>query len=209
LMDEPLSALDTVSKTQILNLLARLLPGLEIPVVYVTHAFEEASRLTKVFALMEKGIIGASGSAAKILTDSTISTREMALSSVLEGQVVSFESGGIAKVKVGRQLVEVARSDFRTGEMVHLRLWARDLILAHQKPHGISARNALVGRINSLVSLTRGQVLVEVGVEGQTVSSLILSRSAREMELETSQPIFLIFKSASIEHFSGNGGSKG
>ncbi len=200
LMDEPLSALDTSSKNQILSLLARLLPSLKIPVIYVTHGFEEASRLTEVFARMENGIIGASGSAAKILTDSALSTKEMAISSVLEGEVASFESGGIAKVKIGQQLVEVARNEFKRGEKVRLRLWARDLILAHQKPQGISARNALVGRIGRLVSLARGQVLVEVNVEGQIITSLILSRSAKEMKIAAGQAIFIIFKSASIEH---------
>lgn len=199
LMDEPLSALDGQSRTKILQLLANLLPKLQIPVLYVTHGFEEASRLTETFARMESGKISGAGSAAKILHDTPLATKEMAISSVLGGYVASIESGGIAIVQVGKQKVEIARGNFKVKDKVQLRLWARDLILAFQKPRAISARNALVGRVVRLLNLPRSQVLVEISIEGQLVSSLILSRTANEMNIEAGQPIFLIFKSAAVE----------
>lgn len=199
LLDEPLSALDPQSRTEILDLMATLFPTLDIPVIYVTHAFEEASRLTNDFVRMESGQIMAGGSAAEVLKGTGVSSREQAISSVLEGAVASLAGGGVAIVQVGQQSVEIARGDLGSGDKVYLRLWARDLILAHQKPQGISARNALVGRIEKLSSVSNGQVLVEVLVEGVTVSALVLARTAQEMKLRAKLPIFLIFKSASVE----------
>ncbi len=199
LLDEPLSALDPVSREQILDLMGGLFPGLEIPVIYVTHAFEEAARLTSRFFRMEGGRIAASGSATDVLSGFGIAAQEQAVSSIMEGVVASLEGGGVARVQVGQQFVQVQRGDLVTGQRVYLRLWARDIILAHNRPEGISARNLLVGRIEGLASMANGQVLVDVRVGETLVRSLVLSRTAREMKLQDGMAIFVIFKSASIE----------
>jgi molybdate transport system ATP-binding protein len=44
LMDEPLAALDTARKADILPWLEQLHEGLDIPVIYVTHAMDEVVR---------------------------------------------------------------------------------------------------------------------------------------------------------------------
>ncbi len=199
LLDEPLSALDPEGRAEVLELLARLFPTLDIPVLYVTHAFEEAARLAQEFVRMVDGHIVAQGSAVKVLADGGIAAGETAISSVIAGQVTSLDEGGIASISVGQQVVEMARGDLKKGEPVYLRLWARDLILAHHKPQGISARNALAGHIRQLSPLANGQVLVIVEVEETEISALVMARTVQEMDIKVDQPIFLIFKSASIE----------
>ncbi len=199
LLDEPLSALDPESRDNMLELLGALLPTLEIPAVYVTHAFEEASRLATQFVRMEKGCVAATGSAVQVLANTGLKHQEKAVSSVIAGVVSSLEAGGIATVQVGQQSVEMSSAGLNTGDKVHLRLWARDLILAESKPYGISARNALVGRIASMSALPNGQILVKVSVEGAEIDVLVMSRTAREMGLTEAKPIFIVFKSASIE----------
>ncbi|WP_430981824.1 ATP-binding cassette domain-containing protein [Halorhodospira halophila] len=47
LMDEPLASLDTTSKAEILSCFERLHRHLRIPIVYVTHALDEADRLAE------------------------------------------------------------------------------------------------------------------------------------------------------------------
>ncbi|VAW22825.1 hypothetical protein MNBD_ALPHA12-1996 [hydrothermal vent metagenome] len=199
LLDEPLSALDPEGRTEVLELLARLLPTLDIPVLYVTHAFEEAARLAREFIRMVDGHIVAQGSAVKVLANSSIATRETAISSVIKGQVTSLEQDEIARISVGGQMLEMTSAGLKTGDPVYLRLWARDLILAHNKPEGISARNALAGHVGQLSPLANGQVLVSITVEGAKISALVMARTASEMKIRLDQPIFLIFKSASIE----------
>jgi molybdate transport system ATP-binding protein len=199
LLDEPLSALDPEGHEEILQMFATLFPSLDIPVIYVTHSFGEAARLTGTFARLEAGRLVASGTAVQVLANSGLKVMEKAVSSVLEGVVSSLEGGGVAAVKIGQQSVEMPRGELVVGDRVYLRLWARDLILAHNKPKNISARNALVGRIGQMSSLPNGQILIEVKIEDARVSVLVMSRTAREMALETGRPIFVIFKSASLE----------
>jgi len=199
LLDEPLSALDPQSRDHMLELLDNLFELLDIPVIYVTHSFEEASRLAQSFIRMEGGKLGERGSAAEVLGGAGVKHQEKAVSSVITGTVKALEGGGIASVEVGQQNVEVPSVGLETGEVVHLRLWARDLILAQNKPYGISARNALVGRVSELTPLQNGQVLVKVMVEGHEICVLVMSRTAREMNIKLERPIFVIFKSASVE----------
>jgi len=199
LLDEPLSALDQEGRSEVLELLAASFPTLDIPVIYVTHAFEEAARLTGEFVRMLKGRVVAQGSAVQVLANSGIAAQEMAVSSVIKGRVSSLEAGGIARVALGGQSVEMVRGEYKTGDPVYLRLWARDLILAHHKPKGISARNALAGRVGRLTPMTNGQVVVNVVVEGADISALVMSRTVKEMDIKPGQPIFVLFKSASVE----------
>ena len=56
LMDEPLSALDRVTKSEILPFLERLRDRLKLPIVYITHDIAEVERLADQVVLMEKGM---------------------------------------------------------------------------------------------------------------------------------------------------------
>jgi molybdate transport system ATP-binding protein len=61
LMDEPLSALDTTARSQLLKHLAVLLPELAIPVVYVTHDEAEARRIARHVVRIDGGRVVSEG----------------------------------------------------------------------------------------------------------------------------------------------------
>ena len=199
LLDEPLSALDPVSREELLNIMTALFPSMRIPVLYVTHAFEEAVRLGDNFLRMEGGKIVAQGGARQVLAHGSATGQELAVSSILYGVVSKHEKNGVGVVSLGQQNIEVTAPNLVEGKRTALRLWARDLILSHNRPGGLSARNCLAAKIVALKNVSFGQVLVEVDLEGQTVHALILGRTASEMSLQAGQEIFLIFKSATIE----------
>ena len=68
LMDEPLAALDQLSREEILPFLDRMHEELEIPVIYVSHNREEVARLGDYLLLMSAGRIQAHGPIADVLT---------------------------------------------------------------------------------------------------------------------------------------------
>ncbi|MCS5590626.1 MAG: molybdenum ABC transporter ATP-binding protein, partial [Candidatus Thioglobus sp.] len=68
LMDEPLSALDLKRKQEILPYLDSLHDELDIPLIYVTHSPDEASRLADHLVLLEEGCVVGSGAIDKMLT---------------------------------------------------------------------------------------------------------------------------------------------
>jgi molybdate transport system ATP-binding protein len=63
LMDEPLSSLDAERKAETLPYIERLRDTLAIPIVYVSHSFDEIERLTDQVVRLDRGrVIGLSGS---------------------------------------------------------------------------------------------------------------------------------------------------
>ena len=72
LMDEPLSALDRVTKAEILPFLERLRDRLSLPIVYITHDIAEVERLADQVVLMEKGHVLAAGPLADLQSDPSL-----------------------------------------------------------------------------------------------------------------------------------------
>ena len=67
LMDEPLSALDAARKAEVLPYLAAL-GGSGVPIVYVTHALDEAARLADHLVLMREGRTELAGPAVAVMS---------------------------------------------------------------------------------------------------------------------------------------------
>ncbi len=199
LLDEPLSALDHDSREQVTNLLARVLPKLEIPVIFVTHSFEDAARLAGQFVRMEAGRVVASGAALEVLAGQGAARQEAAVSSLVQGRVASVEVSGLARISVGNQVIEAPAGNVRRGQDVVVRLWARDLILAQGRPKGLSARNCLLGKIAGMQASGPHQSRVEVQVDSHRVSVLVMTRTAQDMELREGQAVHLVFKSSALE----------
>ena len=63
LLDEPLSALDPSSRAASLRELDALLAGLEIPILIVTHYFDEAALLGERIAVLDRGSVVQQGTA--------------------------------------------------------------------------------------------------------------------------------------------------
>jgi molybdate transport system ATP-binding protein len=61
LLDEPLAALDTARKQEVMPWLERLRDELRIPILYVTHSLDELTRLGDHLVLMDAGRVMASG----------------------------------------------------------------------------------------------------------------------------------------------------
>ena len=198
LLDEPLSALDPASRDNLLALFAELFPTLGVPIIYVTHAMEEAGRVANRFALMRDGRIVALGDAAEVLSHYGPEGHG-GVASVLRGQVVDVADDGLATIDIGGQRAEVMGAGLGPGESVGLRLWARDVMLARKIPEEISARNALAGTIALTRDLPDGQVEVRIAVKDQEMLAIVMARTIAEMGLAVGQPIIAIFKSASVE----------
>lgn len=69
LMDEPLAALDRISKDEILPYLERLHGALKIPALYVSHDIAEVERLADHLVLLRKGRVEASGPLSEVQVD--------------------------------------------------------------------------------------------------------------------------------------------
>ena len=184
LMDEPLSALDDVSKSEIMPFLERLHRALDIPVVYVTHATEEVAQLADYIVQMDAGKVVAEGPAIAML--SRIDRR------LIEGE----EPGAVIESNIrehddahhlseltlaGGQLLLAPRLSAQIGNLVRIRIPAREVSISLTVPEGTSILNILPARIIDHSEGDPGRVLVQLELEGKTDEEgvRLLSRISR------------------------------
>lgn len=67
LMDEPLSALDTPRKKELLNYIDTLVNEFKVPIIYVTHNINEVKRIANYVVILEQGKLLTYGDTHNIL----------------------------------------------------------------------------------------------------------------------------------------------
>jgi molybdate transport system ATP-binding protein len=116
---------------------------LSIPMVYVTHDFEEVLRLATHLVLMESGAVIAQGELAKMslepLLRSLIGPDQVG--AIIDGVVLGFDSAsGLTKVRVGHGALHVQSNELAVGTPLRVQLLARDVIVSTQVPAQLSRR---------------------------------------------------------------------
>lgn len=201
LMDEPLSALDTRSKQEILPYLERLHGELDIPVIYVSHSLDEVARLADHLVLMERGRVIAGGALIEMLGRLDLPTAHLdTAGAVIEAVVaehdeeyhlsrLDFHGGSLWVGRVGRAI----------GSRVRARVLARDVSIATVAPHGSSISNILAARIAELrdEGPDKVNVLLAIG-ESQLLLSRITRRSRDQLGLAPGMEVYAQVKSVAL-----------
>jgi len=179
LMDEPLSALDQASKSEVMACLERLHRELSLPVIYVSHAIEEVARLADFMLQMDHGEVVSAGPMMTVLSaiDRTLLPGEEP-AAVVEGTIIHHD--------VANSLSTVALSDSihllapllraEADEVVRIRIPAREVSLALSKPEGSSILNILPARIVAANEGEPGRMLVQLELDGGDTTIKLLSR---------------------------------
>ncbi|MBK4217832.1 molybdenum ABC transporter ATP-binding protein [Paracoccus caeni] len=198
LMDEPLAALDEARKAEIMPYLERLRDETRLPILYVTHSPAEVARLATTVALIRDGRITASGPAAQILSDPAtaplLGLREAG--AILTARVAGQEDG-LTRVDSAAGPLWLARTDLPQGRDLRLRILAQDVMLALQRPEGISALNILAASVRDLTA-TDGGILVRLDAGPEVILSRITTRSANALALAPGKPVYAVLKTVSV-----------
>ena len=200
LMDEPLSALDIKRKKEILPYLDVLHNDLNIPIIYVTHSTDEASRLADHLILLDDGKVIGSGEISTMLTrfDLPISHGKEA-SSLIDAEVVgrdkefdliqlSFPGGEFLVPDNALPIFSKAR----------LIVSARDVSITKQKQEGTSILNIFSAVVDELSPEGRAQIMVRLRISDITLLALITRKSAENLNLKKGEKVFAQIKSVAI-----------
>lgn len=201
LMDEPLASLDQARKSEIMPYIERLRDETKVPIIYVSHSVAEVARLATDIVVMSNGMVIASGSTGEILQRSDLMPVEEQgeAGSLLEMAVVSFDDRfGITLLRSAVGEIRVPGRFAAIGKTIRLRVRARDVLIASQRPEGLSALNLLQGKI---AEINRHGPLVDVKIDcaGTAITSRITYQSSESLKLAIGMPIFAILKTASID----------
>jgi molybdate transport system ATP-binding protein len=200
LLDEPLAALDVARREEVLPYLEALRARLSIPIVYVSHQFEEVLRLATHLVLLDAGRVLAQGSVEEICLRPELQNivGPDLVGAVLEGVVSRLDPGeGSADLTVGRGTLQVSLRDVPVGARVRLQLLARDIILATQPVQGLSVRNALAGVVTAIQADDYGAVLVGVDIGGATVLARITQKALQALQLRRGDAVWALVKAVS------------
>ncbi len=201
LLDEPLASLDQARRLEVLPYLERVRDELKLPMVYVSHQFEEVLQLATHVVLMDHGRILAQGALPEISLQPELRSivGADAIGAIVETQVQSIDTGmGLARVGIGTSHLNVDATRLQPGQPVRLQLLARDLILALHAPQGMSVRNMLNGVLMRLTPDEPNAVLAYVDVGGVELVARITTSAARELNLQPGLSLWVLVKAVTL-----------
>jgi molybdate transport system ATP-binding protein len=209
LMDEPLAALDEGRKAEILPYLERLRDELGLPILYVSHSVAEVARLATTVVLLEAGRVVAVGPAVEVLADPTMAPvmglREAG--AMITARLVGLDGDGLTRFETGGGPLWLPQVGAAAGSVLRLRILAQDVMLAVERPRGISALNVLSGMVEEVRMGEGPGAMVRVRVGEEVLLARITRRSVGVLELAPGRPVFAVLKAVSVaqENVGGAG----
>ena len=200
LLDEPLSALDLRRKAEIIPYVERLTGDFGVPVLYVTHNVDEVTRLASSMVLLAEGRMAAMGGVADILERVELwpITGRLEAGSVLEA-IAKETRDGMTSLDVEGETLRVPAIGVAAGTPVHLRVQARDVAVACERPKRLSIRNVLPASVASIEFTESPFVELLLDVHGQHLRSRITREAVEDLGLREGQPVFALVKSVAFE----------
>ena len=202
LMDEPLASLDSTHRAEILPFIERLAAEVGIPIVYVSHALDEVIRLADTMVVMSGGKIAASGSVEEVMSrlDLRPLTGRYEAGAVISATVDKHdELNDLSELACAAGTFIVPRVSHAVGARIRLRVRARDVSLATEKPKATSVLNVFEGTVREFEQdgiPSQADILVDIGVP---LIARITRRSIRELGLAPGMTVYVMVKAAAID----------
>jgi molybdate transport system ATP-binding protein len=199
LLDEPLTALDAVTRSRILDDLRRWNAVHAVPVLCVTHEMEEVYALGGRVLVIENGRILADGAPQDVLSrPHHESIAQLAgFENIFDCHVTArHEEQGTMTCRIANSeaTLEVPLTRL-SADRLRVGVRAGDILLATEKPSGLSARNIFKGTITSI---TRRNVTVTAEVQAGLPFIVNLTPGACEaLALERAKQVWLVIKTYS------------
>jgi molybdate transport system ATP-binding protein len=206
LLDEPLAALDAITKSAIIEDLRAWNAAHGIPIIYVTHSLEEAFAVGDGVVVVEAGKIIARGSPLEVLdaprqeTIAQLAGFENLFAATIAA--VHEDLGTMVCALSGSALeLEVPLTQTPPGAPLRVAIRAGDIMIATARPHEISARNIFRGTIAAMrTEGHRAIVIVEAGVKFEVRVTL---GSRDDLHLQPGARVWLVIKTYSCHLVAG------
>ncbi len=203
LMDEPFAAVDRAVRRRLHDEIDALRVTVDVPLVIVTHDFDDVVRLATHLLVLEDGRGVASGA-----LDTLTSRPDLQWIRTAAGLGSVFDAV-VTRAHPSRALVELAfdggtllASDrtLTVGTAVRLRIPAREVILATRPPEGISLHNALSGTVTA-VHADPGfeHPIVQLAIGTLLLLAEVTTDAVTRLSIAPGLPLYALVKSVSID----------
>lgn len=192
LLDEPLSAVDTALKTGLRGLLRNLNQN-GLPILHVTHDYEEAISLSTSMAVIEDGVIIQKGTPEAIF-NKPASSFAAAFSGELNFFKVRIKNHNIHPE--GNNDISIIGPEIIEDGTAHILIRSRNIIISVQKPE-LSTMNNFQGTVQSINPLRDGfEVMIDCGIN---IFAKITRESVERLSLHPGKSVWACFKASTVE----------
>lgn len=199
-MDEPLAALDTARRDEILPFLSQIWRRFHVPMLYVTHALDEVDQLADVLVLMEHGKVLAVGKldTMALRADLPLAARRDS-GAILRCVVTNHDRvHGVTRLAFPGGSLLVSLQAESPGAALRLRIRDRDVAVATEMPRGTSVQNVLEARLETLVHAQPGEVVLRLRVGESALLARVTSYAAEKLALSPGQTVWAMIKTVTI-----------
>lgn len=203
LMDEPLAGLDFRRKADILPYIEHVPAEFNVPIIYVTHAIGEVSRLADQMVVMAGGQVMAAGEVTEVFERNEMQAiiGRFEAGAVLNAVVHSHdEHYHLTRFDCSGTRITMPHAGMPIGAPVRLRVRARDVAIALNRPEGTSIRNVLPGVITEIMEepdTAFAETLVDIG--GARLRARITRKSVANLGLEKGKKVYALLKTISFD----------
>ena len=198
LLDEPFSSLDDNLRASMRDELRSIFRESKIPVILVTHDYEDAIKLGDVVQMIENGESSVRGSPESILGGSHVGLlpdlmrKDNVLSIVVNKLEPEF--GTMIGISNGVPLV-LPFVESEVGDELFFGISSKDVVVSAEKPLKIGAENIIEGRIEHINFHRTGyEITIDCGVQ---MVSYVTQPAFKNMELELSAHVWVISQTSS------------
>jgi molybdate transport system ATP-binding protein len=202
LLDEPFAAVDRAVRRRLQDEIDELRRTLDIPLVLVTHDFDDVVRLATRLMILDGGRAVATGALADLTSrpDLPWLRDAVGLGSVFEALVVRRDpERGLLELTFDGGTLLASDRVLSAGTSVRVRIAARDVILATRQPEGLSLHNVLSGAVSALsVDPAFDHIVVQIAVGGTLLLAEVTRDAIGRLGLTGGKRLYALIKSVSI-----------
>ncbi len=199
LMDEPLASLDYPAKQRILNCLNILKEEFQIPILYVSHQWDEITQIADEVQYIDAGVITHKGDIARMSTSFELGLYNGdSAAAVIYCSVVSHDSKyGLTQLEFEGNDLFVSRLNQSPGQTVRLRISATDTSIVSERPKASSILNILETSVDDIFTEDM-TTLVRLRCGSQNLLARITKKSSDSMAIAKGQKMFAQIKTTSL-----------
>jgi molybdate transport system ATP-binding protein len=200
LLDEPLKGLDAELKSSIVDDLRAWNRANQLPILYVTHQRDEMDAIGERVIAIDHGRVISEGIPHAVLDAPR--TKRLAHAAGFENYLMASvqelrEADGVMRARLSGSAteLELPLGYAAVGDRVRVAIRAGDILLATQRPTGLSARNIVEGAIDSVEA--RGATVVCRVNAGAIFIVHVTPGALRSLEITAGKRVWLVIKTHS------------
>ena len=197
LLDEPLASLDPAARQQLMSILLRVKAQFEIPMIYVSHRWDEVIRLADDVLWLENGQVKQYASLSALAVDFEMANYQQdEAACLLVGRAVHTDlDQALTEIEIGNQSMWVPDPTLGIHQTHRLLIRIQNVGLSLIEQQDSSVLNSLRCKIVD-IELGEATALVRLDCEGQRLLAQVTRRSCERLSLAKDLEVFASIKAS-------------